>query len=63
MNFPILWIQKKTLMVPITAFKYNHGTPSIETPPPQLGEHTNDVLKEIGITEKELKKFRKQKII
>jgi crotonobetainyl-CoA:carnitine CoA-transferase CaiB-like acyl-CoA transferase len=62
-EFPNFMDTKKSLTVPIAAFKYAHGSPSVETPPPQLGEHTTEVLKEIGITEKELAEFRKEKII
>ena len=62
-EFPNFMNTNKPLTVPIAAFKYAHGSPSIETPPPQLGQHTNEVLKEIGVTDEELKEFRTQKII
>jgi crotonobetainyl-CoA:carnitine CoA-transferase CaiB-like acyl-CoA transferase len=62
-EFPNFMNTNKSLAVPVAAFKYAHGSPSIETPPPQLGQHTNEVLKEVGITDTELKEFRAQKII
>jgi crotonobetainyl-CoA:carnitine CoA-transferase CaiB-like acyl-CoA transferase len=34
--------------VPLAAFKFAHGGPSIETPPPRLGQHTDEVLESLG---------------
>ena len=34
--------------VPLAAFKFAHGGPSIETPPPELGADTDAVLAEHG---------------
>jgi len=33
--------------VPLAAFKFAHGGPSIETPPPRLGEHNDEVFAEL----------------
>jgi len=33
--------------VPVAAFMFAHGGPSIETPPPRLGEHNDEVFAEI----------------
>ena len=30
-----------------TPVKYSHSTPSIRTPPPILGQHTDEVLRDI----------------
>ena len=30
------------------AFKFAHGGPSIETPPPALGEHNEEIFAELG---------------
>lgn len=34
--------------VPLAAFKFAHGGPRIDTPPPALGEHTDTILHELG---------------
>jgi len=38
----------KGVTVPLAAFKFAHGGPSIDRPPARLGEHTDEVLKQIG---------------
>jgi crotonobetainyl-CoA:carnitine CoA-transferase CaiB-like acyl-CoA transferase len=35
--------------VPLAAFTFAHGGPSIETPPPSLGQHNAEILIELGI--------------
>ncbi len=44
--------------VPLAAFKFAHGGPRIETPPPQLGADTDAVLAELGYTDSEVAAFR-----
>jgi crotonobetainyl-CoA:carnitine CoA-transferase CaiB-like acyl-CoA transferase len=38
--------------VPLAAFKFAHGGPSIETPPPGLGEHNDEIFAELGFAPK-----------
>jgi len=44
--------------VPLAAFKFAHGGPSIETPPPQFGADTDAVLGELGYTNAEIAALR-----
>src|SRR5881628_1405275 len=46
--------------VPLAAFKFAHGGPSIETPPPRLGEHTEEVLLGLGYSNAEVAKLREE---
>jgi crotonobetainyl-CoA:carnitine CoA-transferase CaiB-like acyl-CoA transferase len=45
--------------VPLAAFKFAHGGPSIETPPSEFGADTNTVLAETGYTAEEIAEFRR----
>jgi crotonobetainyl-CoA:carnitine CoA-transferase CaiB-like acyl-CoA transferase len=49
--------------VPLAAFKFAHGGPEINTPPPGLGEHTDTVLAELGYTTDDVKRLRAEGII
>jgi crotonobetainyl-CoA:carnitine CoA-transferase CaiB-like acyl-CoA transferase len=49
--------------VPLAAFKFAHGGPSIETPPPKFGADTDAVLAEHGYTPSEIADFRRAGVI
>jgi crotonobetainyl-CoA:carnitine CoA-transferase CaiB-like acyl-CoA transferase len=49
--------------VPMAAFKFAHGGPSIETPPPELGAHNDAVLRSLGYSDKEIAAFREEGVI
>jgi crotonobetainyl-CoA:carnitine CoA-transferase CaiB-like acyl-CoA transferase len=34
--------------VPLAAFKFAHGGPRIDSPPPQLGQHNDEIFAELG---------------
>ena len=38
--------------VPLAAFKFAHGGPRIDTPPPTLGQHNDEIFEELGFGEK-----------
>lgn len=43
--------------------KFNKTTAEVETPPPTLGQHTEEMLKEFGYTEDEMKSFKEKGIV
>ena len=49
--------------VPLAAFKFADGGPSIETPPPGLGADTDAVLAEHGYDPEQIAGFRKSRVI
>jgi crotonobetainyl-CoA:carnitine CoA-transferase CaiB-like acyl-CoA transferase len=36
------------LSVPLAAFTFAHGGPRIDTPPPMLGQHNDEIFAELG---------------
>jgi crotonobetainyl-CoA:carnitine CoA-transferase CaiB-like acyl-CoA transferase len=44
-------------------FRLGHGTPSIDRAPPTLGEHTDEILGELGYTKAEIEALRGQSIV
>lgn len=49
--------------VPVAAFKFKHDGPRIDTPPPQFGEHTEEVLAELGYSAADIATFRATNVI
>jgi len=49
--------------VPVAAFKFAHGGPSIETPPPRMGADTDKVLGELGYQAGEIAALRAARVI
>ena len=47
-----------------TPVKYSHSTPGIRSPPPTLGQHTDEVLKEtLGFSGADLESLRSEGVI
>jgi crotonobetainyl-CoA:carnitine CoA-transferase CaiB-like acyl-CoA transferase len=42
--------------VPLAAFTFAHGGPRIDTPPPTLGQHNDDILAELAAAENQPKR-------
>ncbi|KAI1938119.1 hypothetical protein LOZ66_003707 [Ophidiomyces ophidiicola] len=46
-----------------TPVKYSHATPGIRTPPPTLGEHTTEVLQDLGLGTKSIDQLRRDGVV
>lgn len=53
----------KPLTVPLCAFKFAHGGPRIDTPPPRLGEHNESILKSLGYADSDIAQLRADGVI
>lgn len=51
------------MTVPMSAFRFEHGGPSIETPPPRLGEHNAEILESLGYDDAEIAALKSEQII
>ena len=49
--------------VPVAAFTFAHDGPRIDRPPPMFGQHSDEVLAELGYSESEIAGFRAARII
>lgn len=47
-----------------TPVKYSYSQPSIRTPPPLLGQHTDEILRDIvGMGEREIQDLKREGIV
>ncbi|MES2993340.1 MAG: CaiB/BaiF CoA-transferase family protein [Pseudomonadota bacterium] len=51
------------LTVSRTGFKLSGGDPDVSTPPPQLGQHTEEFLRSVGYSASEIARFRDEGVI
>jgi crotonobetainyl-CoA:carnitine CoA-transferase CaiB-like acyl-CoA transferase len=49
----------KPVTVPLAAFKFAHDGASIQTPPPKLGQHTDEILAAVGYSTGDIEAMRK----
>ena len=52
-----------SVTVMLAPFKMAHDGPAIKTPPPRMGEHTEVVLKSLGLQTSDLEKLKESKVI
>ena len=51
---PMVPETSQQLRVPVAAFGYEHGGPEYQSPAPLLGEHTHELLAELGLENQEI---------
>jgi crotonobetainyl-CoA:carnitine CoA-transferase CaiB-like acyl-CoA transferase len=44
-------------------FRLEHGSPGLDREPPTLGEHTDEILKEVGYAAEEIERLRREAVI
>jgi crotonobetainyl-CoA:carnitine CoA-transferase CaiB-like acyl-CoA transferase len=49
----------KPFTVPLTAFKFRRDGARVDSPPPRLGEHTDEILSSVGYSAEEIEALRK----
>lgn len=49
--------------VPVAAFKFAHGGPKVDRPPPMFGQHNDEVLAELGYNKDDVARFKAAKVI
>ncbi|MGH6934445.1 MAG: CaiB/BaiF CoA transferase family protein [Dongiaceae bacterium] len=53
----------KAISVPVAAFTYAHDGPAVKTPPPRHGEHTREVLQQLGFGPSEIGRLEEDGVI
>ncbi len=48
------------LSVPVAAFKFAHGGPRVDHEPPTHGQHTDEVMRELGYSDADIQTYRQQ---
>ncbi len=62
-RFASVHLNGAALKPPIAAFGCSEDGPSFRAPPPELGQHTDEVLKELGYSPVDVDRLRKQAVV
>jgi crotonobetainyl-CoA:carnitine CoA-transferase CaiB-like acyl-CoA transferase len=49
--------------VPLAAFRFAQGGPQIDTPPPTVGQHNDEILRSLGYSPGDIERLREQNVI
>jgi crotonobetainyl-CoA:carnitine CoA-transferase CaiB-like acyl-CoA transferase len=47
----------------MAAFQFKDGGPKLRSPPPRIGQHTEDILQELGYTKEQISDYSDAGII
>jgi len=46
-----------------TPIKYSHATPGVRTPPPTLGQHTDEILRGIEYGKEDIARLKREGVV
>ena len=49
--------------IPLASFKFSKNGPELKSPPPHFGQHTNEILEELGYNDEEISRLKSKNII
>ncbi|MEM8645436.1 MAG: CaiB/BaiF CoA-transferase family protein [Pseudomonadota bacterium] len=54
---------EQTRRLAVAAYSFDHGGPKLDRPPPRVGEHTDEVLAELGLGDEEIADLKSKRIV